>query len=548
MRDEQVSLLCATYARYSTDKQNPLSNEDQLRNCRNYAQGRGWRVLEDWIISDEEVTGATVERPGLKRLLLEADSPTPCFDVVLVDDTSRLSRRQADVLNICERLSFAGVRICFVSQGIDSTDEKFQLLLTARGMIDQLFLADTAKRVHRGLEGLARKGLHTGGRCYGYRRVKDGCSVHLEIEDSEAAVVRRIFQMYADGHSLKQVAKKLNAEGISSPQPQLGRIQRSWAPSAVRHILHNERYIGTVVWNRKHKVRNPRTGRRVYRARPESEWIRFESPSLRVVSDELWQRVRQRSEFVSSHYGMKSRPGLVTRWNAIGSRYLFSGILRCGLCGASMNIVSGAGKRAYSKYGCPMHHMRGTCQNDLTERSEILEGRLLDALQEAVLQSDVVDYAIKKFEAGLETELKNVSGEVEVLRKREHTLKCEIRRLTEALASGSCSRLPSAVITALNEREEELRTITDRLAESNSSSIEVRLRDIRQFVVSKLSDLRKLLYSDAPTAKAEILRHVDRIVLDPMEANGERFFVASGDWDLLGGYPSRKSGGAAGRS
>ena len=124
MRDEQVSLLCATYARYSTDKQNPLSNEDQLRNCRNYAQGRGWRVLEDWIISDEEVTGATVERPGLKRLLLEADSPTPCFDVVLVDDTSRLSRRQADVLNICERLSFAGVRICFVSQGIDSTDEK----------------------------------------------------------------------------------------------------------------------------------------------------------------------------------------------------------------------------------------------------------------------------------------------------------------------------------------------------------------------------------------------------------------------------------------
>ena len=141
-----------------------------------------------------------------------------------------------------------------------------------------------------------------------------------------------------------------------------------------------------------------------------------------------------------------------------------------------------------------------------------------------------------------------MSGEVEVLRKREHTLKCEIRRLTEALASGSCSRLPSAVITALNEREEELRTITDRLAESNSSSIEVRLREIRPFVVSNLSDLRKLLYSDTPTAKAEILRHVDRIVLDPMEANGERFFVASGDWDLLGGYASRKSGGAAGRS
>ena len=149
------------------------------------------------MYSDEEVSGATLNRPGLEKFLAEAESSSRPFDVVLVEDTSRLSRKQADVLNLCERLSFAGVRICFVSQGIDSTDEKFQLLLTARGMIDQLFLVDTAKRVHRGMEGLARKGLHTGGRCFGYRRCKDASGVHLEIDENEAAVVRRIFGMYA---------------------------------------------------------------------------------------------------------------------------------------------------------------------------------------------------------------------------------------------------------------------------------------------------------------------------------------------------------------
>jgi DNA invertase Pin-like site-specific DNA recombinase len=111
------------------------------------------------------MSGATLERPGL-RLLLEAAvrKPRP-FDTLLIEDASRLSRKRADVLNLCERLSFAGVKIHFISQGIDSGDEKFQLLLLARGMIDQIFLADTAKRVRRGLEGLIRRGLHTGGRC-----------------------------------------------------------------------------------------------------------------------------------------------------------------------------------------------------------------------------------------------------------------------------------------------------------------------------------------------------------------------------------------------
>lgn len=190
-----MSLRCAAYARYSTDKQNPLSIDDRVRRCDQYATERGWRLLKENVYSDAEITGATLQRPGLKQLLADAESAARPFDVILAEDTSRLSRKQADVLNLCERLTFAGIRVCFVSQGIDSTDDKFQLVLTARGMIDQLFLADTAKRVHRGMEGLARKGLHTGGRCYGFGRREDESGVHLQIEPTQAAVVRRVFQM-----------------------------------------------------------------------------------------------------------------------------------------------------------------------------------------------------------------------------------------------------------------------------------------------------------------------------------------------------------------
>jgi hypothetical protein len=483
-------------------------------------------------------------------LLQAAESPGHPIDGILCEDTSRLSRKLADVLNLSERLNFAGVRICFVAQGIDSTEEKFQLLVAARGMIDQLFLADTARRVHRGMEALVRKGLHTGGRCYGYKRVKiaEINGVRLVVDESEASVVRRIFDLFATGHSLKQVARTLNAEGVPSPQPQLGRIQRSWAPSAIRQILLNEKYIGKLVWNRRKKVRNPKTGRRVFRVRPQSDWMRNDVPELRIVSDEQWKGVQERFEYVRSHFGPDTKAGLIPHWAQVSSPYLFSGVLRCALCGASMNIVSGTGKRAYSRYGCPMHALRGTCTNDLTERSEILEDRLLQKLQETILRPEVVEYALDRFERELERQMERIDDDLETLKRRKQLREGEIQRFTAALLAAGGAPTPQAIIAAINEREAELKQISSRLLEISPDSFQAKLRDVREFVTSQLGDLRKLLLSDVGIAKAELLKHVQRIDLRPVEAGGERFYLAEGEWDLLGGFASRKTVGAAGRS
>jgi len=289
-----TALRVAAYARYSSDRQNPLSCDDQLANARAFARERGWIYSQENVWTDPEVTGATLDRLGLRLLLAAAESKPRPFDVLLVEDASRLSRKQADVLNLCERLSFAGVKIHFISQGIDSGDEKFQLLLLARGMIDQLFLADTAKRVRRGLEGLIRRGLHTGGRCFGYRSRKDPDGTRLEIYEPEAIVVRRIFHLYADGNSLKAISKKLNAEGVTSPQPQKGRLSRSWSPGAIRTILRNQRYIGKVIWSKRHKVRDPKTGRRVFRTKEGEAPIHGASqPELRIVPEKLWRAVNE---------------------------------------------------------------------------------------------------------------------------------------------------------------------------------------------------------------------------------------------------------------
>jgi hypothetical protein len=80
-------------------------------------------------------------------------------------------------------------------------------------------------------------------------------------------------------------------------------------------------------------------------------------------------------------------------------------------------------------------------------------------------------------------------------------------------------------------------------------SFEARIRSIRQFAIARLTDVRELLHEDVATAKAELRRHVQSIELIPQEnGDGDKILIASGEWNLLGGYVSRYTNGAGGQS
>jgi site-specific DNA recombinase len=164
-----MKLRCAIYARYSSDRQSPTSITDQVRKCREFAEARGWEILKDHIYPDEAISGATSERAGLKRLLAAAEAKA--FDIVLVDDTSRLSRRLVDSINLTDRLAFAGVRIVFISQGIDSESEQAEVLLATHGIVDSLYIRELATKTRRGIEGRVLAKQHSGGRIFGYRNI-----------------------------------------------------------------------------------------------------------------------------------------------------------------------------------------------------------------------------------------------------------------------------------------------------------------------------------------------------------------------------------------
>jgi site-specific DNA recombinase len=189
----------AAYARFSTDKQRDASIDDQLRNCRRWAERHGAEVAA--VFEDRGVSGASKDRPGFKDMLAAAESGA--FDVLLVDDLSRLSRDDVETKQTIRRFKFRGLRIVGVSDGYDSSQKGEKIQSTMRGLMNELYLDDLREKTHRGLHGQALAGNNTGGRAYGYRHVAIEHpsrldphgrpvveAVRREIDPEQAAVIR----------------------------------------------------------------------------------------------------------------------------------------------------------------------------------------------------------------------------------------------------------------------------------------------------------------------------------------------------------------------
>jgi DNA invertase Pin-like site-specific DNA recombinase len=373
----------ALYARYSSDNQRDASIADQLRVCSAYAERQSWTICEEY--TDHAVSGATLLRAGFQALMRDALNRR--FDIVLAESLDRFSRDQEDTAGLFKRLTFAGVNIVTLAEG-DIT----HLHIGFKGTMNALFLKDLAEKTHRGLRGRVEDGKSAGGLCYGYRVVRtlNGATVttgEREIVPEDARVVERIFREFVAGVSPKQIAKNLNRERVAGP------FGGAWSPSTIygngkrgTGVLNKELYIGRLVWNRLRYVKNPDTGKRVSRLNPETEWMRKEVPELRIVPDDLWGAAKSRQQQTrhavktAGAFGAAKRP-----------QYLFSGLTKCGICGAGF-IMSGK-----NRLGCFGARDQGRCDNHLTIRRDEVEARVLRALRERLLQQDLFDEFCDEF-------------------------------------------------------------------------------------------------------------------------------------------------------
>lgn len=225
---------------------------------------------------------------------MNALKPKPKFHVLVMSEESRLGRESIETAYALKQLVTANVRVFFYLEDrertLDSPTDKIMLSLTAYA--DELEREKARQRTYDAMLRKARAGHVTGGRVFGYDNVRTE-SGHVErvINDGEAAIVRRIFDMCAKGHGRISIAKRLNAEHAPCPRAQQSRVH-AWAPSSVREVLNRELYRGVIVWNR---TRKRDTWGKVKQAeRPESDWLRVPAPKLRIVPETLWMSAHAR--------------------------------------------------------------------------------------------------------------------------------------------------------------------------------------------------------------------------------------------------------------
>jgi DNA invertase Pin-like site-specific DNA recombinase len=469
-----MTMRVAIYARYSTDLQDRTSISGQYRNCEELAQRRGFRVVAKF--ADEAVSGTDDSRPGFQRLLTAAARAD--FDGILIDETSRLTRNPAVLMKFMDELAFRN-QFLLDCKGFDTREPAAALLAGIYGGLDRIELENIKRRTHRGLRERHAAGFSTGGKIFGYRSepAEDG-KRRRSVDLEQARTVREIFQFYADGWSPKRIAAELNRRGVPSPGSYWKRTTRrrsGWMHTALvgtaargTGILRNELYVGREVWNKRRSKRVPGTSRRVFELRPQSEWLAAMVPELAIVSQDLWDRVQRRLNKNRTKTGEKiAEP----RSRGRQPRYLLSGLLKCGTCGANFIMEN---KRSYvcsSRTNGGQH----ACKNNGRVRRDVAESHLLGGLKSRLLTPQVLRHVRRRVHAQLcRLQARATIDEARLtgLRRRQGDIKTEIEHVADAIASFGMSE---GLRNKLRTLERESVVVNSELAEMTAVPIGARL-------------------------------------------------------------------------
>ncbi|GAB2707782.1 recombinase family protein [Aliiglaciecola aliphaticivorans] len=518
----------AIYARYSDEElQSESSIDDQVRTCKSRAEAEGWTVVQ--IYTDHGISGASMMlRPGIQTLMQHAQMSM--FDIVLTEGLDRLSRDQEDVAGIYKRVKFGGAEIYSLSDGGIVSEIHIGL----KGTMNALFLKDLAIKVHRGLSGRVEKGKSGGGLCYGYRVVKEiGTNGELikgerEIIEEEAEVVRHIFSEYTAGVAPTKIAKQLNEDGIPCPSG------KSWGASTIygnrrrgTGIINNELYIGKLVWNKLKYIKDPDTGKRVSKLNPESEWHVVDVPHLQIVKQDMWEKLKAKQKILDKKTSTqaKRRP-----------KNLFSFKLKCGCCGGGMSIISSG------RYGCSTARNKGTCDNRLTIKQDVMEQTILSGLKEQLMRKERVEVFCDEYAKYADALRKARFVKVNRLKAELDKLAADKKNIIEAIKNGIPASEVKAPLDKIIKRREEIEAFLLEQDEPKVIMHPNMAERYKQEVASLTASLNK---GNVKTEASNLLRSlIDKIVLTP-ESCGSKYSIdlhgklagvlslASGNEDLV---------------
>jgi site-specific DNA recombinase len=401
------------YARVSTDRQaeERLSIASQIESCERKAETLGAAVIG--LYKDEGISGTTDARPGFRSAINRCALGD--VDYLICWNSSRFARDQHDAISYKRELVSCGTRLAYAQSEVDLSTHEGWLLDSVQQVLDENYSRQVSRDTRRSMMSAAAEGFWMGGRVpFGYRAepVEGSKRRRLAPNEPEAAVVRQIFAWAADGIGALLIAVRLNGQGTTLHG-------RPWHKGSLLHILSSEVYVGTVIYNRmQRKTRKPR---------PESEWVRVQAHPG-IVSAEIFSLVR---------HGLADRAPAAER-GAPTSQHAFTGMLRCGSCGAALQISTGTGRggKVYSYYACRAD-LQGQRCDFKRMRADKFDAWMLDELLTHLLNREVIQAVLDNLDEAASRWVQDRSK-----RRTAHVLELRVaesrrRRLYEVIEAGA---------------------------------------------------------------------------------------------------------------
>ena len=305
----------ASYCRVSTDRDDQANSfESQQRYFKEYIDRQpDWELYE--VYADEGITGtSTKKRAAFNRMI--ADAHLGKFQLILTKEVSRFSRNILDTITYTRELKALGVGVLFMNDGISTLEPDAELRLSIMGSIAQEESRKTSTRVKWGQTRRMEQGVVFGRSLLGYD-VKDGC---LTVNPEGAEIVRLIFYKYGvEKKGTTVIARELREAGYRTHSGNM-----KWSNTHIVKILKNEKYVGDLV--QKKTITPDYLSHAKKYNHGEEELVIIRDHHEPIIDRELWDTVQRELK-------KRNRNGELGAGHS--NRYVFSGKIKCGECGAS---------------------------------------------------------------------------------------------------------------------------------------------------------------------------------------------------------------------
>ncbi len=521
----------AIYARYSSENQSEKSIDDQIRVCKDYIKANDMTIDDKHIYIDEAISGSIINRPGLQAL--EKDSENKEFEALVVDDLSRLSRSNHQMLTLVLKFNYLQVKIISVSDGIITDDDNSKLGIHIRGLMNELYLDDLKKKTMRGLEGQKIRGFSAGEKVYGYSTHPVGelkinkkgqpkyDGMAHKINPEEADIVKRIYKEFVNGKSLLKISRELNEDKIPTKRGYSG----GWNRSSISRILKNEKYTGLWIWKRYKNFKDPMTGRIKKVIRPEKEWFSSFRQELVIIDKGEWQNAQKRWEERKGAWPVRKESRGIKQKSYVYSSppHLLSGLIKCQSCGGAIVTVGGKGGGYYGCYNA----RRKTCNNMLLVPRKRIEQTIVADLKEKILTIENLDYVYKNVEKLVASGM----NEVPELIRKKHALhdkiSLEVQNYLNYIKMGNLSK---AVSEALKEAEIKHEALRDEIGALEFQKEKRFKAPPREWISHRLENLHQTLSKNTCASSLALKDILGTIQLEPISEEKDDFYrIMMGD-------------------